>query len=104
MKTYVYITVHALSDGILRGVIEDSSSTWSKKSLKGYVAVKLDPDLNNMAGSLRAVQKQHVFESFKDAVKDAENKRKKKVESLKKQLEKFKNMRFEQNTCVGDKQ
>ena len=82
-----YITKYALSDGIL---FEECSESISE----GYVHIV---GYNNRTRILDSFLKLDVdaFETFEEARRKAETMRNKKIESLKKQLERLEKLRFE---------
>ena len=82
MKQNIYITKYALSSGILEkeARIEDYGNGHLRAFVNGYSSYEIGSE---------------AFLTKEDALKNAEERRLKKIESLKKQIEKLEVLRFE---------
>lgn len=87
MKQKVYITKYALTAGILEKEAEERHDNFNDKVL--YALVKEDIGMTCYRIGIDA------FYNIEDAKKNAEEKRSKKIESLKKQIKKLENIKFE---------
>ena len=76
----VYVTKYCLTDGIISADLEDLGERFYGKLPRNYEPCNF--------------RKSEVFESLLDAKSDAEKRRKKKIKSLEKQIEKVKAMTF----------
>lgn len=87
MEQKVYITKYALTKGILEKDAEVKPSHWDKNILFAWVHGNFG-DESFRVGS-------EAFCTKEEALKDADGKRIKKIESLKKQINKLENLKFE---------
>ena len=76
----VYVTTYCLTKGIIESDLEDRGDRYYGKLKEGYLA--------------NIFNKKEAFESLLDAKVNAEERRKKKIRSLERQIEKLKSMTF----------
>ena len=76
----VYVTTYCLTKGIIESDLEDVGDCYYGKLKDGYL-----PGL---------YKKTETFESLSDAKANAEERRKKKIKNLEKQIEKLQALRF----------
>lgn len=87
MEQKVYITKYALTAGILIRHAEVSSAYWDEKVL--YASAKEEMGTSTYRIGTEA------FYTLEEAKKNAEERRMKKIESLKKQIKKLENLKIE---------
>lgn len=88
----VWITKYALTDGIIEGEAEDRLT---RNPYWGIVF--FDRDISGCRCGCFVIGVEDCFKEKESAIKKAEEMRQKKIESLKKQIKKLEEMRFEKS-------